>query len=148
MSDESYPRWRRVFQKLGWPVAHILFSILLMLTVSFFVQRVLTRMMIEHWASYAGTLQAKVYIQEGKFRILELAGDQKSEFTGRREGPFEIWTHVSRTNSSFYERVVLPVTGDLEYIAAFNRRMREHVVKKAKQTNAATVIRTNPPPVQ
>lgn len=42
-------------------------------------------------ATYAGALQAANDFQNNKFRLYELKEDGNLEFTGKKEGPFELW---------------------------------------------------------
>jgi len=76
---------------------------------------------METWASYAGGLQARVWFQEGRYRLLELSQVEKVEFTGRTNGPFEIWTWTHYTNYPW----LTVQTADQEFVDAFNRRMRQ-----------------------
>lgn len=43
------------------------------------------------FAKYAGALQAMDDFEAGRYRLYQLIEDRDSEFTGRYEGPFEIW---------------------------------------------------------
>jgi hypothetical protein len=61
--------------------------------------RFVVQMKMETWADMAGHYQAKVFFDEGRYRLLELhpiikidAENFGSKFTGKSEGPFEIWT--------------------------------------------------------
>jgi hypothetical protein len=42
-------------------------------------------------ASYAGTLQAKVDYNHGQLKIFELVCDGKNQFSGKKDGQFEVW---------------------------------------------------------
>jgi hypothetical protein len=67
-------------------------------------------------AGYAASLQARTDFENGKRRLLELSLSEESKFTGRTDGPFEIWTwvhypalggphtYVSNTFVEFYNR--------------------------------------------
>lgn len=87
----------------------------------FYAYRMCTQMSMETWASYAGKLQARAWFQEGRYRILELSSAEQSQFTGRTNGPFEVWTWTHYTNTPS----LTVQTADLTFIDAFNSRMRE-----------------------
>jgi hypothetical protein len=78
-------------------------------------------MSMETWASYAGKLQARVWFQEGHHRLLEISSEDKSQFTGRTDGPFEIWTWTHYTNTPS----LTVQTADKEFVDSFNLRMRQ-----------------------
>lgn len=87
----------------------------------FFAYRLTTRMSMETWARYAGGLQARVWFEEEHYRLLELSSSEKMEFTGRTNGPFEIWTWTHYTNNPS----LTVQTADQKFVDAFNRRMRQ-----------------------
>ncbi|HOK78249.1 MAG TPA: hypothetical protein PLW35_11085, partial [Verrucomicrobiota bacterium] len=85
--------------------------------------RMCTQMSMETWASYAGGLQATVWFQQGRYRLLELSSSDKTEFTGRTNGPFEIWTWPNSATNP----MLTVTTADKAFVDAFNRRMRQLV---------------------
>jgi hypothetical protein len=87
----------------------------------FFGYKVSTQLSMEGWASYAGRLQARVLFQEGHYRLLELSPSEEWEFTGKTNGPFEIWTWRHSTNDAW----LTVQTADAEFVHAFNQRMKQ-----------------------
>ena len=80
---------------LSWVFLPLAFSMI-------FVAHYLTaRTSVEDWAGYAGKLQAGDWFQENHYRLLEISPGRNFEFTGRKEGQFEIWTWNYNTNSSW-----------------------------------------------
>ena len=117
--------WLRAKEKrcgLGWIVVTFL-SLWLTIGIGtwFFVYRLATQMSMETWASYAGGLQARVWFQDGRYRLFELSASEKLKFTGRTNGPFEIWTWTHYTNNSS----LTVQTADQKFVDAFNTRMRQ-----------------------
>jgi hypothetical protein len=80
------------------------------------------RMSMETWASYAGKLQARIWFQEGRYRMLELSSTDRSEFTGRKDGPFEIWTWPGNTNEP--TPLFVP-RADQDFVDAVNDTMKD-----------------------
>jgi len=117
--------WLRAKERklgLGWIVVTWLsLSLAFGIGMWFFVYRMATQMSMETWASCAGGLQAKVWFQEGHYRLLEMSPSDKLEFTGRTNGPFEIWTWTHYTNTPS----LTVQTADQKFVDAFNRRMRQ-----------------------
>jgi len=102
-------------------VSWLLLCVTVGLGIWFYAYRLSTQMSTETWARYAGGLQARVWFQEGRYRLLELSSANESRFTGKTDGPFEIWTWTHYTNTP-----PLTVTTDNhEFVAAFNSRMRQ-----------------------
>jgi hypothetical protein len=114
--------FRKAVAIFGWVVWPI---VLLLLVVPY---RLSNQIYLETWASYAGKLQARVWFQEGHVHLLELSPDTKTEFTGRKDGQFEIWTWPHYTNSSW----MVASDADREFVGAFNQRMRELADEKQK----------------
>jgi hypothetical protein len=107
---------------LGWIVASWwALSVAIGVSIWFYAYKISTQMSMEAWASYAGKLQARVWFQEGRYRLLELTSDEKSQSTGRTDGPFEIWTWTHYTNAPS----LTVQTADKEFVDAFNSRMRQ-----------------------
>jgi hypothetical protein len=73
-------------------------------------------MSIQAWAGYAGSLQARVWFQEDKYRLLELSSAEKMHFTGRKEGELEIWNWTDYPNSYWWATS----GGDEEFVEALN----------------------------
>ena len=75
---------------------------------------------MEVWASHAGKLQARIWFEEEHYRLLELSAEGNLEFTGRSDGPFEIWTwrHYENPPSLSVE------TADEHFVDGLNSRMR------------------------
>jgi hypothetical protein len=122
--------------KWGWFITcWFFFSTALGIGIWFFAYRLSTEAEMDTWASYAGKLQAGVWFQEGHYRLLELAPDERSQFTGRTNGPFEIWTWTHYTNSSLLS---VPMA-DQWFIEAFNSRMQQLWDGKQRGTNATIV---------
>ena len=77
------------------------------------------RAQIYGMASYAGSLQAKADYHAGNLRLYKIAVEGDIKFTGRTDGPFEIWTWPTH-----------PVLGEPEkyssetYVDFYNKRMR------------------------
>jgi hypothetical protein len=117
--------WRRAKErKLGialFLVTWLSLSLAFGISMWFFVYRLATRMTMETWATYAGGLQARVWFQEGHHRLLELSPSEKVEFTGKTNGPFEVWTWTHYTNNPW----LTVQTADQEFVDAFNRRMKQ-----------------------
>jgi hypothetical protein len=99
----------------------------------FYAYRISTRMSMETWAYYAGNLQARIWFQEGRYRLLELSSEDKSRFTGRKDGPFEIWTWTHYTNSPS----LTVTTDDQQFVASFNARMRQLWDARERGTDGA-----------
>ena len=112
--------WLRLKERklgFGWVVVTWLaLSVAIGVSIWFYAYKISTQMSMKTWASYAGKLQARVWFQEGRYRLLELSADEKSQFTGRTDGPFEIWTwtHYTSTPSLTVQ------TADKEFVGAFN----------------------------
>jgi hypothetical protein len=96
-------------------------SVAVGVSIWFYTYRISTQISMETWASYVGKLQARVWFQEGHYRLLELSPDDKSHFTGRTDGPFEIWTWTHYTNTPS----LTVQSADKEFVGAFNSRMRQ-----------------------
>ena len=105
----------KIFAYAGWVLWPVVLSLL------FVSYRITSQMSMETWAEYAGKLQARVWFQEGKYRVLELSPDEKSQFTGKKDGDFEIWTWTHYTNSSW----MVARSADRQFVEAFNQRMRQ-----------------------
>ncbi len=90
-------------------------------SIWFYAYRLTTQSSMETWASYAGKLQARVWFQEGRYRLLELSSDDKPQFTGRTNGPFEVWTWTHYTNAPS----LTGQTADRQFVEAFNSRMKQ-----------------------
>lgn len=106
----------------GWVlVACLALSLAFGVSLWFYVYRISTEMSMETWARYAGKLQARVWFQEGHYRLLELSSDERSQFTGKTNGPFEIWTWTHYTNAPS----LTVQTVDKEFVDALNLRMRQ-----------------------
>ena len=105
---------------VGWPT---------FLAIFFIAYRITSEMSMETWARYAGKLQATVWFQENRYRLLELSPDGPSKFTGRKDGEFEIWTSTHYANPSWFTAD----NQDREYVDAFNRRMRHLWAEKQNE---------------
>ena len=88
--------------------------------------RMVNCMMLESLAGYAGKLQAGVWFQEGRYRLLELSADSQTVFTGGKNGQFEVWTWAHHENWL--------VAGDADgaFVEAFNQRMKQLANEKKK----------------
>jgi hypothetical protein len=106
----------------GWIIWPIIFLLL------FVPYRISTQANLEIWANYAGKLQARVWFEEGRTRLLELSPNPKSGFTGRKDGDFEIWTWTCYTNSSW----LVASDADRHFVEAFNQRMRQLLDEKQR----------------
>jgi hypothetical protein len=104
---------------VGWPI------LLLIFFLSF---RTTNRLYLATWANYAGQLQAKAWFDEGHYRLLMVSPDNKTQFTGRKNGPFEIWTWTHYTHFSW----VVANDTDREFVTAFNQRMKQLTDEKWK----------------
>ena len=70
-------------------------------------------------AAYAATMQADAHFRHGSLRLYELAPEQRSEFTGRHDGPYELWRW------GFYPSLGRPNRFAAErFVEMYNRRMR------------------------
>ena len=98
---------------VGWIFLPMIFAI------AFYSYWAIQRSTVTTWASYAGALQAKQHFQERKYRVFLLSEDNRHEFTGESDGPFEVWTwpaypqmrrfHETEANQTFvdeYNRVI------------------------------------------
>lgn len=111
-------------RELGWGIiVTVALSVALGVSSQFYFYRMCTQMSMETWASYAGGLQATVWFQQGRYRLLELSSSDKAEFTGRTNGLFEIWTWPQ----SGSDPMLTVSTADKAFVDAFNRRMRQLV---------------------
>ncbi|MGC8989516.1 MAG: hypothetical protein ACP5MD_05290, partial [Verrucomicrobiia bacterium] len=111
-------------RELGWMFfSWISLSLALVVSSWFYHYRIWTQTSMETWASYAGALQARVWYQEGRYRLLELSDLSKTEFTGRTNGPFEIWTWPNSATNP----MLTVTTADKAFVDAFNRRMSQLV---------------------
>jgi hypothetical protein len=108
---------------IGWVFLPVFFL------VFFIPYRIMSISRLETWADYAGKLQAKVWFQESHYRLLELSPNGKTEFTGRKDGEFEIWTWTYYTNSSWID----PGNQDLTFVEAFNKKMKQLWEQKNKE---------------
>jgi len=111
--------------------------------------RMVEQMRMETWGSYAGGLQARVFFQEGHYRLLELypitkidADNFASKFTGKSEGSFEIWTRpvYNDTNSIFLWKWLNKDDSDQKFVESFNERMKQlwnenHTSQKTDSTS-------------
>ncbi len=112
----------KAFALVGWIAWPVLLLILLI------TYRLTNQTYLQSWATYAGELQAKVWFQEGHLRLLELSSNPKLEFSGRKDGPFEIWTWKQYPNPNW----LLADPADPEFVTAFNLRMRQLAEIKPK----------------
>lgn len=77
------------------------------------------------WAGHAAALEALSDFENGRLRVFELAridlakGGQQSAFTGRRDGPFEIWTRAYFAYLGPPDRYA-----NEQFITAYNDKMR------------------------
>jgi hypothetical protein len=141
-------RWARINERkvgLGWVTLTGCFVISALVGVSmwFFTYRLCTRMSMETWARYAGALQASVWSQQGRHRLLELSPEEPLKFTGRTEGPFEIWTWRAPSGDSS----LTVQTDDAVFVDAFNVRMRQLWKETSRRTGAEAdgTAKQNPP---
>jgi hypothetical protein len=136
--------WLRAKERkfgFSWVVATWLaLSIAVGVSIWFYAYKTSTQMSMETWASYAGKLQARVWFQEGRYRLLELTSYEKSQFTGRSDGPFEIWTWTGYTNTPS----LTVQTADIEFVESFNSRMRQ--LWEDRQRGAEQSDPHEPPP--
>jgi hypothetical protein len=105
---------------VGWPI---------ILLVFFMSYRATNRLYLETWAGYAGQLQARVWFQEGHYRLLKVSPDAKAVFTGQKIGPFEVWTWTHYTHCSW----LVANDTDGEFVAAFNKQMKQLAEEKWKR---------------
>lgn len=95
----------------------------------FFASRISSEMETESWARHAGRLQANKWFKDGQYRLLELSPDERLHFTGRMEGPFEIWNWTKYEKAAWWQ--CEPKDG--QFVEAFNKRMKE--LKKGSSGN-------------
>lgn len=107
---------------ISWIALPLLFAMV------FIPFRIASQSSLETWASYAGKLQARVWFQEGHHRLLVLTPNSKSEFTGRKDGQYEVWSWGHYTNTSW----LTVGDPDRQFINAFNERMRQLCEEKPK----------------
>ncbi len=117
--------WMRAKERkvgLGWIVlSWLALSVALGVSIWFYAYKISMQISMATWASYAGKLQASVWFQDGRYRILELSSDDKSQFTGRIDGPFEIWTWTHYTDTPSFT----VQTADETFVETFNSQMRQ-----------------------
>ena len=88
-------------------------------------ERIQWRTQMYGMAWYAATLQAAGDYDSGNMRLLEAAEGGGIEFTGRSEGPFEVWTWPSYPELQF-PGLSRPVEYTTErFVASYNRHMRK-----------------------
>ena len=109
-----------VFALFGWVFLPLMFALW------FHGYYTFTESTLQTWSSYAGELQAKVYFDDQKCRLLELEPDAEMEFTGRKEGPFEIWSWSYHSQMSWLHTK----EANAQFVDSFNDRMRELWQKK------------------
>jgi hypothetical protein len=132
-----------LFGTIGW-----LITTLILLMSILVPYRLATQARMETWASYAGKLQARVYFQEGNYRLLELTQEAKinftDKFTGRKDGSFEIWTHpvYQSTNSNWFVWLASD-NSDKFFVASFNERMKQLWNEKQISRKTDSALKTN-----
>jgi hypothetical protein len=105
--------------------------------------RIITQMRMDTWAEMAGDFQARDLFRTGNCRLLELypiskfdTGHISSTFTGKKEGPFEIWTRPAYINTKSVLGWLAKDAGDEKYVESFNRSMKQ--LWDEKQTSQKT----------
>jgi hypothetical protein len=82
-------------------------------------------------ATYAGALKASVDYANGKTRLYDLIANGREEYTGRRDGVFEIWTRPCYSDSGGPEK-----STQGWFVSAYNSRMRKYQVASRGQVPA------------
>jgi hypothetical protein len=95
------------------------------------------------YATQSGSKQALSDFQKGKLQLYELNGErEKSEYSGRHDGQFEIWYKWYYPTLGVASRY-----GDAEYVEYYNDKMKymnAHPEKFRQVSNAATNILAKP----
>jgi hypothetical protein len=95
------------------------------------------------FATESGSRQALSDFQKGKLQLYELNGErEKSEFSGRHDGQFEIWYKWYYPTLGAASRY-----GDAEYVEYYNDKMKymyAHPEKFRQESNAVTNILAKP----
>jgi hypothetical protein len=121
----------------------------------FSAHRTIEQMKMETWATYAGSIQAKVFFQEGYYRLLKLypinkidGSDFASKFMGQNEGAFAIWTRpvYKDKNSNFLWKWLNEDNSDQEFVESFNKRMKQLWNEKQKSLQLNSILETNNSP--
>ena len=111
---------------IGWvflPLAFVTF---------FHTYYTVQQMTVTTWAGYAGRLQARQHFHQGKYRIYTLAENAKSEYTGKVDGPFEIWTWTIYPEMRWFHETEANQT----FVNDYNRVMRRMWMER-QHTNSA-----------
>ena len=94
------------------------------LGIWFYTYRVSAENRIHALASLAGQEQAKAFFNEGHYRLYEISSrEERLEFTGRMDGPYEIWGWAPEEES------------DRVFMDAFNLQMKSLVLARRLETN-------------
>jgi hypothetical protein len=152
LSDKHKKLFRAILQSLVLVIfAYFLAILSLFPTIS--AHRWVTQMEMETWAGMAGHYQAKVFFEEGRYRLLELhpitkidADNFASKFTGKHEGIFEIWTRpiVNDTNSNHRLLIWLNENdSDQKFVESFNQAMKLLWDEKQKNILPDSQSKTN-----
>jgi len=106
---------------------------------------------METWGEYAGKLQARVWFQENRYRLLELTSTTNlnfsEKFTGKKDGSFEIWTYpVFNSANPNWLTWLTKDDSDQKFVDSFNERMKQLWNDKQKSAKVDSVLETNNPP--
>ncbi len=100
-------------------VSYAAFAGVLMLALTTWAGKVSLEIQASFMASQAGDLQAERDFRDGMLRLYELGEGFAEKSTGRKEGPFEIWTRPSTTVFGGADKRCLE-----EFVDSYNERMR------------------------